>query len=264
MAGITPMMQQYLDIKQKHQDCILFFRLGDFYEMFYEDATLASKELELTLTGKDCGLSERAPMCGVPYHSAAAYITRLIEKGYKVAICEQLTEPQGKGLVERDVTRIITPGTVVDPAMLDEKSNSYVLCVYLAGKAAALAYADVSTGEFMTHLLPSAESSLRDELMRIRPHELLTNDESSLLPYLTETIFITQLPDAAFAKKGAQERLLTHFQVGSLDGKGQAHDRGGRVAQVSERYAEKWACAHHEADLLPRYGQYVFGLGHAP
>lgn len=216
MAGITPMMQQYLDIKQKHQDCILFFRLGDFYEMFYEDATLASKELELTLTGKDCGLSERAPMCGVPYHSAAAYITRLIEKGYKVAICEQLTEPQGKGLVERDVTRIITPGTVVDSSMLDEKSNSYVLCVYLAGKAAALAYADVSTGEFMMHLLASAESSLRDELMRIRPHEIVTNDESSLLPYLTETIFVTQLPDAAFAKKGAQERLLTHFQVGSL------------------------------------------------
>jgi len=130
------MMQQYLDIKAKHKDCILFFRLGDFYEMFYEDATLASKELELTLTGKDCGLSERAPMCGVPFHAATTYITRLIDKGYKVAICEQLTDPAlSKGLVERDVIRIITPGTVVDPAMLDEKSASYVLCVAFSGKA---------------------------------------------------------------------------------------------------------------------------------
>ena len=131
MAGsVTPMMQQYLDIKQKHQDCILFFRLGDFYEMFFEDAQLVSKELELVLTGKSCGLSERAPMCGIPYHAASSYIARLIEKGYKVAICEQLTDPAlSKGLVERDVIRIITPGTVVDPAMLDEKNYSYVLCV---------------------------------------------------------------------------------------------------------------------------------------
>ncbi len=221
MAGITPMMQQYLDIKQKHREAILFFRLGDFYEMFYEDATLCSKELELTLTGKDCGLAERAPMCGVPYHSATTYITRLIEKGYKVAICEQMTDPAlSKGLVERDVIRIITPGTVVDPAMLDEKSNSYVLCVYLFGKAAALAYADVSTGEFVVHLLADAEAALKDELVRIRPHEILTNDEDALLPMLLETVSISRLPDSAFVKKNAADTLLSHFQVGSLSALG--------------------------------------------
>ena len=138
--------------------------------MFFDDAKLASKELELTLTGKDCGLSERAPMCGVPYHAASAYISRLIEKGYKVAVCEQLTDPAlSKGLVERDVIRIVTPGTVADPSQLDEKSACYVLCVAFVGKAAALAYADVSTGELIAHLLNDAQRTLRDELMRIRP-----------------------------------------------------------------------------------------------
>ena len=123
---VTPMMQQYLDVKDKHQDCIVFFRLGDFYEMFFEDAQLVSRELELTLTGKDCGLSERAPMCGVPYHAAATYVSRLIDRGYKVAICEQMTDPAlSKGLVEREVIRIITPGTVVDSAMVvyDQYAN---------------------------------------------------------------------------------------------------------------------------------------------
>jgi len=216
MAEATPMMRQYLDIKQKNRGCILFFRLGDFYEMFYEDAILVSKELELTLTGRDCGLSERAPMCGVPYHSASGYITRLIERGYKVAICEQLTDPaSSKGLVERDVVRIITPGTVVDPAMLDEKSNSYVACVCFSGKSAALAYADVSTGEFIVQGLATAAQSLRDELVRIRPHEIVTNDEASLLPYTEATIAISKLPDSAFTKKGAAERVLTFFQAGS-------------------------------------------------
>ena len=156
---VTPMMQQYLDVKDKHQDCIVFFRLGDFYEMFFEDAQLVSRELELTLTGKDCGLSERAPMCGVPYHAAATYVSRLIDRGYKVAICEQMTDPAlSKGLVEREVIRIITPGTVVDPAMLDEKANSYILCVAFHGREASLAYTDVSTGEFTVYLLHEEET----------------------------------------------------------------------------------------------------------
>lgn len=177
------MMRQYLELKEKYQDCILFFRLGDFYEMFFDDAKLASKELELTLTGKDCGLSERAPMCGVPYHAASAYISRLIEKGYKVAVCEQLTDPAlSKGLVERDVIRIVTPGTVADPSQLDEKSACYVLCVAFVGKAAALAYADVSTGELIAHLLNDAQRTLRDELMRIRPREIVTNDMEQANP----------------------------------------------------------------------------------
>ena len=177
------MMQQYLELKAKHKDCILFFRLGDFYEMFFEDAKLASKELELTLTGKDCGLEERAPMCGVPYHAANAYIARLIDKGYKVAVCEQLTDPAlSRGLVERDVIRIVTPGTVADPSQLDEKKACYVLCVAFTGKAAALAYADVSTGELIAHLLPDAARTLRDELMRIRPREIVTNAMDKLTP----------------------------------------------------------------------------------
>ena len=128
MANITPMMQQYLDIKEKYKDCILFFRLGDFYEMFFEDAQTASKELEITLTGRNCGLEDRAPMCGVPFHSAEVYISRLIKKGYKVAICEQVEDPsQAKGIVERDVIRVVTPGTIIDTSTLDEKKNNYLM-----------------------------------------------------------------------------------------------------------------------------------------
>ena len=216
-ATPTPMMQQYLELKAKHKDCILFFRLGDFYEMFFEDAKLASKELELTLTGKDCGLEERAPMCGVPYHAANAYIARLIDKGYKVAVCEQLTDPAlSKGLVERDVIRIVTPGTVADPSQLDEKKACYVLCVAFTGKAAALAYADVSTGELIVHLLPDAARTLRDELMRIRPREIVTNAMDKLTPNLSEDISCSVLPESDFQKKNVQKALLEHFRVPSL------------------------------------------------
>ena len=216
-ATPTPMMQQYLELKAKHKDCILFFRLGDFYEMFFEDAKLASKELELTLTGKDCGLEERAPMCGVPYHAANTYIARLIDKGYKVAVCEQLTDPAlSKGLVERDVIRIVTPGTVADPSQLDEKKACYVLCVAFTGKAAALAYADVSTGELIVHLLPDAARTLRDELMRIRPREIVTNAMDKLTPNLSEDISCSVLPESDFQKKNVQKALLEHFRVPSL------------------------------------------------
>ena len=127
MSKLTPMMQQYMQIKEQYKDALLFFRLGDFYEMFFDDAIIASKELEITLTGRDCGLPERAPMCGVPYHSAEGYIAKLIEKGYKVAICEQIQDPsEAKGIVERDVVRVITPGTLLESSMLDEKTNNYL------------------------------------------------------------------------------------------------------------------------------------------
>jgi len=243
------MMQQYLDVKEKHPDCIVFFRLGDFYEMFFEDAKLVSRELELTLTGKDCGLSERAPMCGIPYHAAATYVSRLIEKGYKVAICEQMTDPAlSKGLVEREVIRIITPGTVVDPAMLDEKSNSYILCVVFQGKAASLAYTDVSTGEFTVHLLRDAASFLRDELVRIRPHELVTNDEKLLSASIPETVAISQLPASAFERKNAEEQLLTHFQVATLTALGlEPNDKRAIAAGALLRYlneTQKNSLAH--------------------
>ena len=145
MAELTPMMQQYQEIKERNKDCILFYRLGDFYEMFFDDAVLASKELELTLTGRDCGLPERAPMCGVPYHSCEGYIARLVAKGYKVAICEQMENPAlAKGLVKRDIVRIITPGTVTESNMLDDGKNNYCASIWGGKRAAALAFADIS------------------------------------------------------------------------------------------------------------------------
>ena len=138
--AISPMMRQYLEIKEQHSDCILFFRLGDFYETFFEDAELVSRELELTLTGKDCGLEKRAPMCGVPHHAADVYVKRLIEKGYKVAICEQMSDPAlSKGLVERAVTRVITPGTLIDSSMLEERASNYILALYFQKERAGCA-----------------------------------------------------------------------------------------------------------------------------
>ncbi|MCF0144632.1 MAG: DNA mismatch repair protein MutS, partial [Firmicutes bacterium] len=145
-SKLSPMMQQYLDIKEEHQDEILFFRLGDFYEMFFDDAKLASRELELTLTGKQCGLEERAPMCGVPFHAAETYIARLIEKGYKVAICEQVEDPaSAKGIVKRDVVQIVTPGTAMASSMLSEKENNYIASVYAGEDKFGLSYCDIST-----------------------------------------------------------------------------------------------------------------------
>ena len=147
MAELSPMMKQYFDLKEKNKGSILFFRLGDFYEMFYDDARLAAKELELTLTGRDCGQDERAPMCGVPYHSCESYISRLVEKGYKVAICEQTSDPSLKGLVQRDVVRVITPGTVIENTMLDESKNNFICSVFSKDDNIALCACDVSTGE---------------------------------------------------------------------------------------------------------------------
>ena len=140
MAELTPMMQQYLETKKQYPDCILFYRLGDFYEMFFDDALTASKELEITLTGKNCGLEERAPMCGVPYHAVESYLDRLVSKGYKVAICEQMEDPKlAKGLVKRDVVRIVTPGTNLDVQALEESKNNYLMCVaYFTGKTWAI------------------------------------------------------------------------------------------------------------------------------
>ena len=149
MAEVTPMMQQYLETKKDYQDCILFYRLGDFYEMFYEDALVASKELEITLTGKNCGQEERAPMCGVPYHAVEGYLNKLVSKGYKVAICEQMEDPKlAKGIVKREVIRVVTPGTNIDMQSLDEAKNNYLMCiVYLADKY-GIATTDVTTGDF--------------------------------------------------------------------------------------------------------------------
>jgi len=178
MAEVTPMMRQYLDIKAENKDSILFFRLGDFYEMFFEDAILMSKELELTLTGKDCGLEERAPMCGIPFHAADTYISRLIKKGYKIAICEQTEDAKlAKGLVKREIVRVVTPGTVTDATMLDEKNNNYICAIYKLGNNFGLANADVSTGEISCTELMGANGffNLLDEIARIKPSEIVVN-----------------------------------------------------------------------------------------
>ena len=176
MAELSPMMGQYMQIKEANSDAILFFRLGDFYEMFFDDAITASKELDLTLTGKDCGLDERAPMCGVPYHSCEAYIARLVERGYKVAVCEQTEDPaKAKGLVKRDVVRIITPGTVIDADMLDESSNNYLAAVCQKEGGIGICFADASTGDCRVTEVSGGEavSRLQNEIMRFMPKELL-------------------------------------------------------------------------------------------
>lgn len=177
--ALTPMMQQYLEIKKQNDDCILFFRLGDFYEMFFDDAITCSRELELTLTGKDCGLEERAPMCGIPFHSVHPYLAKLVEKGYKIAICEQVEDPKlAKGIVKREVIKIVTPGTIIDNELLEEKKNNYIASIYADNKNMALAYTDISTGDaFVTEIaLEENINLIYDEIFKINPSEIVISD----------------------------------------------------------------------------------------
>ncbi len=222
-ANVTPMMSQYLQLKEEHGDCLLFFRLGDFYEMFFEDALIASRELEIVLTGRDCGLEERAPMCGVPHHAVNGYIAKLIDKGYKVALCEQLTDPAlSKGLVERGVVRIYTAGTVIEESMLDERANNYIVSLYGFDDGVGLACCDVSTGSFSISEFHAQEDSqaLIDELVRISPNEAIANDALFLRETLIrriQAICRVQCADSRnFDPARAQARLLAHFNVVSL------------------------------------------------
>ena len=220
MAEFSPMMQQYLSIKEQYKDAILFFRLGDFYEMFFEDAILASRELEITLTGKECGQEERAPMCGVPFHAVDSYVSKLIEKGYKVAICEQLEDPKvTKGMVKRDVIRIVTPGTVIESNMLDEKKNNYIMSVYKKGIYFGIAICDVSTGDFYSTKIVENNNfaTLLDELAKFGPAEIVVN---SFLYSSTEEIneikkrfnvYINNLDDENF--KDDKETLLKNYNI---------------------------------------------------
>ena len=220
MAQLTPMMQQYFEIKNQHKDKILFFRLGDFYEMFFEDAITASKELEITLTGRDCGQEERAPMCGIPYHAAENYIARLIEKNYKVAICEQVEDPAlAKGLVRREVVKIITPGTVIESSMLDERNNNYLLSLYSDSKQVALSYLDLSTGEFYCTYADNADASnIRNEISRISPSEIISNTE---LPDIKAAYSAYNLLDKKYYDhEDCARRLKRQFGVSSLEGLG--------------------------------------------
>ena len=180
MEELTPMMKQYMEVKNQYKDCLLLYRLGDFYELFFDDAITASRELEITLTGKDCGLKERAPMCGVPYHAVQNYVAKLIEKGYKVAIGEQLEDPAlAKGIVKRDVIRVITPGTVIESNILDEKKNNYLASIFRSGANFGIAYSDVSTGEFYTTEFADKNNfpKVLNELGRFEPAEIVVNSE---------------------------------------------------------------------------------------
>lgn len=220
MAKFTPMMQQYKEIKERYKDCILFFRLGDFYEMFFEDAEIASRELEIALTARDCGLEERAPMCGVPYHAAHSYLAKLISKGYKVAICEQMEDPAlAKGLVKREVIRVVTPGTVIDPDMLEAKKNNYLMCIYCRRIYFGIAVVDITTGEFFTTQITwgSSMRKLLDEAARFRPSEIIANAELLKRPdykkYFEEFLGIraSVLPDEVFEPSFCDEKITALF-----------------------------------------------------
>lgn len=232
--ALSPMMKQYFDIKESHQDCILFFRVGDFYEMFFDDAKLASKELELTLTGKACGLEERAPMCGVPFHSADTYVARLVEKGYKVAICEQTEDPEtAKGLVQREVIQIVTPGTITNGAMLEEDENNYLASCYIDSRGTGFCYCDVSTGEIYTTEFSglSRNESLDNEIMRIRAKEILFNEKGDLYydpqrPEAMADVYLTKLPEEQYTLPAARKAVLKQFraeELADLDLEGKRH-----------------------------------------
>ena len=220
MAEYSPMMQHYLDTKKDYKDSILFYRLGDFYEMFFDDAILASRELELTLTGKECGQEERAPMCGVPFHAAENYIARLISKGYKVAICEQIEDPkQAKGIVKREVIRVVTPGTVIESNLLDEKKNNYIMSVYKSGIYFGIAVCDVSTGDFRATQIKETNnfSAALDEISRYSPAEIVVNnlmyDTTEEIAKIRERfqIYISKQEDNKFSNN--VEELTSKYNV---------------------------------------------------
>ncbi len=247
---LTPMMQQYMETKKEYKDCILFYRLGDFYEMFFDDALTASRELEITLTGKNCGLEERAPMCGIPYHAVDGYLNKLVSKGYKVAICEQVEDPkqakgivkrevvrivtpgtnlntpkQAKGIVKREVVRIVTPGTNLNTQALDETKNNYIMCIVYSADRYGLSVADVTTGDYLVTEIDSS-TKLRDEIYKFMPSEIICNEAFYMsgmdLDDMKNRIGITIYSlDAWYFDDAICERTLKeHFHVSSLEGLG--------------------------------------------
>ena len=228
MAELTPMMKQYMETKSQYQDCILFYRLGDFYEMFFEDALTASRELEITLTGKNCGQEEKAPMCGVPYHAVEGYLNRLVAKGYKVAICEQVEDPKTtKGIVKREVVRIVTPGTNLDTQALDETKNNYIMCIVYIADRYGVSVADISTGDYFVTEIPHT-AKLLDEIYRFSPSEIICNeafymsgvDMDGMKDRLGITIY--SLESWYFDDEVCRKKLLEHFEVSSFAGLGLA------------------------------------------
>ncbi|WP_028247052.1 DNA mismatch repair protein MutS [Pseudobutyrivibrio ruminis] len=236
MAEYTPMMQEYLKTKAEYEDCILFYRLGDFYEMFFEDAKTASRELELTLTGKSCGMEERAPMCGVPFHAADAYINRLVARGYKVAICEQVEDPkEAKGLVKREVIRVVTPGTNIDQMALDEGSNNYIMSIFYNRGVFGVSSCDISTADFYLTEVDSIRK-LIDELYKFNPAEIIYSKsifESGIdITEVSQKIesALSQLDESFYDDTLSTRELLNHFHAHSLEGLGLMDFQYGRVA----------------------------------
>ena len=236
MAEYSPMMQHYLATKAEYKDCILFYRLGDFYEMFFDDALTASKELEITLTGKNCGLEERAPMCGIPYHAVDSYLNRLVSKGYKVAICEQVEDPKtAKGIVKREVIRVVTPGTNLDTQGLDETKNNYIMCIVYMADRYGLSVADVTTGEYLVTELDS-QTKLMDELYKFMPSEIVCN-EAFYMSGLDLDDLKNRLHMAIYSLEAwyfddalCRETLQEHFKVASLEGIGLSDYECGMIA----------------------------------
>ncbi len=236
MAQLTPMMQQYVKTKEQYKDCILFYRLGDFYEMFYDDALIASKELEITLTGKDCGQEERAPMCGVPYHAVDNYLNKLVEKGYKVAICEQVEDPKtAKGIVKREVIRIVTPGTNLNTQALDETKNNYLMCIVYMADRYGVSMADITTGDYFLTEIETGKK-LIDEIAKFSPKEIICNQSFAVcgidLEEMKDRLGITvySLEDWYFDDELCKEAIKKHFKVSTLEGLGIASYDSGTIA----------------------------------
>ena len=236
MASLTPMMQQYMEIKEQYKDCILFYRLGDFYEMFFDDAITCSKVLEITLTGKNCGLEERAPMCGVPYHAVESYLSKMIENGYKVAICEQVEDPkEAKGIVKRDVTRIVTPGTNLNMQMLDETKNNFLMSIMYTINDFGIAVVDITTGDFFVTEVDNSRK-LEDEINKYSPSEIICNEAFYISGYDIDgiatrlNISVSSLDSWYYNEESAINKIKEHFKVDSLMGLGLVDFNIGAIA----------------------------------
>ena len=260
MAELTPMMQQYMKTKEEYKDCILFYRLGDFYEMFFDDAITASKELEITLTGKSCGLDERAPMCGIPYHAVDGYLNKLVKRGYKVAICEQVEDPkQAKGIVKREVTRIVTPGTNVDIQALEESRNNYLMCVaYLTNKI-GLSTIDISTGDYYVTELET-DRQLFDEINKFMPSEIICNDGFMVSGFDLDdlknrlNITIYHLEPWYFDDATCEKVLLEHFKIKTFTALGIDDFKAGILAAgaiMSYLYETQKNSLSHITHIIP-------------
>ena len=267
LSQLSPMMQHYMETKKEYPDCILFYRLGDFYEMFFDDALTVSKELEITLTGKDCGLSERAPMCGVPFHAVDSYLYRLVQKGYKVAIAEQMEDPkQAKGLVKREVIRVVTPGTITSSQVLDETKNNYLMGIVYMDGIYGISTADISTGDFMVTEVDS-ERELFDEINKFSPSEIICNNALYMSGVDMDElknryqVVITALDSRFFGEESCRRSLMEHFKVGALVGLGLEDYATGIIAAgavMQYIYETQKSTLEHITTVTPySTGQYM-------